>query len=788
MAGLRNSMYYKDAPSPDIFVAGLCIRKKKDKEIFSRLPLYDPEDYEVLLKYQSGAHATQQYWEITCTGLKAGRDPQKAIIQDMFAWTKSLAGKTTSTQPIGVRSKRAVFLSIHGGSGTSKSSNALKFGSPSVVLCYILPTTHRASSVIDSYPDEPSKYPAFKCLKTVLRGMRSGDFIVHPFTMEMLSSLDNWLRERHSIPDTVNHLFTQNLNQRLQQYCINPTYRSENKPPVLNLVDSFISSSHLFQGLAASTNSFSLPVPSLNKNEDTADYNENQEESAPADRFVVNMYFGKKPRQLGKVNIFVVNEHFGKGIPNYDAIRKSPSTAQIKEMPSDFPLHRYAISANVDGVRTTASSGLSVNDKDEESWTPLHYACWCGHMDIAKLLVTELQADVRVKDRVGFTPLHAAAKNGHANIVSFLLTQPGIDPNVTDREDKTPLQLCLDNKQNDWESVVDMLKDAHPIPSQSESAPSKAVRLRVDFTSGGHQIVTLPEGQNTTSSTILKEIYNNIELSPNFYAVFNLWIVSESVELLLGNNDKPLVVLNKNWHHIVNDLSLHTVETPVVFLRRNVHYPVEKEKQITDPIALKYLFSDAYRHVLNSYYPCSEDAAIYLAGILLSITHGDYNKALHTTDFLKDKLTQLIPRAMINAKKKNDYIKRILSQYEGISQEDIPDRMALHLKYVKYCWQWQYYGAIFFPATIKPQTVLGRSVSIRLGINHMGFHIVSAEENVLSETVGFEGTHWSFSTERKEITLKVQGSESSTVIKSKYIQIIQKIVQKIDEKKKENSS
>jgi len=53
-------------------------------------------------------------------------------------------------------------------------------------------------------------------------------------------------------------------------------------------------------------------------------------------------------------------------------------------------------------------------------------------MDIAKLLVTELQADVRVKDRIGFTPLHAAAKNGHANIVSFLLTQPGIDP-VSDK-------------------------------------------------------------------------------------------------------------------------------------------------------------------------------------------------------------------------------------------------------------------------------------------------------------------------------------------------------------------
>jgi len=49
-----------------------------------------------------------------------------------------------------------------------------------------------ASNAIDSYPDEPEKYPAFKCLNTVLRGMRNRDFIVHPFTMEMLSSLDKY--------------------------------------------------------------------------------------------------------------------------------------------------------------------------------------------------------------------------------------------------------------------------------------------------------------------------------------------------------------------------------------------------------------------------------------------------------------------------------------------------------------------------------------------------------------------------------------------------------------------
>lgn len=52
----------------------------------------------------------------------------------------------------------------------------------------------------------------------------------------------------------------------------------------------------------------------------------------------------------------------------------------------------------------------------------------CGHTEVAKALVLELQADITVRDNAGSTPLHIAAKNGHADIVMFLLTQPGNDP------------------------------------------------------------------------------------------------------------------------------------------------------------------------------------------------------------------------------------------------------------------------------------------------------------------------------------------------------------------------
>jgi len=43
------------------------------------------------------------------------------------------------------------------------------------------------------------------------------------------------------------------------------------------------------------------------------------------------------------------------------------------------------------------------------------------------------------------------------------------------------------------------------------------------------------------------------------------------------------------------------------------------------------------------------------------------------TNFFSDKLGQLIPPKMTQSKRKNDFIRRILEQYEQISKEDISD-------------------------------------------------------------------------------------------------------------------
>ena len=55
--------------------------------------------------------------------------------------------------------------------------------------------------------------------------------------------------------------------------------------------------------------------------------------------------------------------------------------------------------------------------------TPLHIACACDNLEIAKYLITECHVDCNVADQDGRTPLHLAAHDGYTNLVRFLASQ-----------------------------------------------------------------------------------------------------------------------------------------------------------------------------------------------------------------------------------------------------------------------------------------------------------------------------------------------------------------------------
>lgn len=75
-------------------------------------------------------------------------------------------------------------------------------------------------------------------------------------------------------------------------------------------------------------------------------------------------------------------------------------------------------------VAARGKSRASVNVKDKEGYSPLHYAAEAGHADIVRILL-ERGADADLATDTGFTALCLAAKGGHESIVRLMANAGG---------------------------------------------------------------------------------------------------------------------------------------------------------------------------------------------------------------------------------------------------------------------------------------------------------------------------------------------------------------------------
>ena len=55
--------------------------------------------------------------------------------------------------------------------------------------------------------------------------------------------------------------------------------------------------------------------------------------------------------------------------------------------------------------------------------------------------------------------------------------------------------------------------------------------------------------------------------------------------------------------------------------------------QIEDPMAINLLFHEAYHNYIRSLYPCADQDAVIMAGILMQLNQGDYDQRKTKTFF-----------------------------------------------------------------------------------------------------------------------------------------------------------
>ncbi|WP_341811169.1 ankyrin repeat domain-containing protein [Wolbachia endosymbiont (group A) of Oxytorus armatus] len=116
----------------------------------------------------------------------------------------------------------------------------------------------------------------------------------------------------------------------------------------------------------------------------------------------------------------------------------------IEEVQSDLDegLLTAVQDGNLNEAEGLVSRNANVNTRDKYSWTPLHWAAYKGHLEVAEFLVKK-GADVNAasENLYGSRPIHIAIENNNKNIIEFLLSKE-VGVNDTDKQGYTPLHYA----------------------------------------------------------------------------------------------------------------------------------------------------------------------------------------------------------------------------------------------------------------------------------------------------------------------------------------------------------
>jgi uncharacterized protein len=123
------------------------------------------------------------------------------------------------------------------------------------------------------------------------------------------------------------------------------------------------------------------------------------------------------------------------------------------------PLHYAAYSGHADVARYLIAIGADIGavSMDPLRNQPLHAAAGSGHTEVARILL-DAGADVNAEQSGQWTALHAAAQRGHPEVVSLLLER-GARPDGRSYSGSTPLSLA---REKGYERVVALLAPLTP--------------------------------------------------------------------------------------------------------------------------------------------------------------------------------------------------------------------------------------------------------------------------------------------------------------------------------------
>ncbi|VDN08317.1 unnamed protein product [Thelazia callipaeda] len=221
-----------------------------------------------------------------------------------------------------------------------------------------------------------------------------------------------------------------------------------------------------------------------------------------------------------KYDMFIINPIFGTGL-HYDKRvvlhekSSSSSSSNTENWSEKYPLHKAAHDNNVEEIRRLLAQGLSVNEKDNAIWTPLHYCAFYNNLQAMEALLLHQSTDVNAVNKAGSTALHFAALQGNAYMVELLLSHSKINLDVSDNSGRRPIDICAYVPKLEYKKVTEMLSNWKPLD-----------KIQVELMDGGNAQLLLLHGEQTTAQELHSEMCKELNFNTDSGKLFAIWICS----------------------------------------------------------------------------------------------------------------------------------------------------------------------------------------------------------------------------------------------------------------------
>uniref|UniRef100_A0A0R3QF24 FERM domain-containing protein n=2 Tax=Brugia TaxID=6278 RepID=A0A0R3QF24_9BILA len=160
--------------------------------------------------------------------------------------------------------------------------------------------------------------------------------------------------------------------------------------------------------------------------------------------------------------------------------------------------------------------GMTANEKDNASWTPLHYCVFYNNLRATEVLLLHQGTDVNASNKVGSTALHFAALQGNVYMVELLLSHSKIDVDAKDNSGRRPIDICACVPKLEYQKVAKLLLNW-----------KRLNKIQVELMDGGNAQLLLKHGQDTTAEELHAEMCKELKFNSDSGKLFAMWICSD---------------------------------------------------------------------------------------------------------------------------------------------------------------------------------------------------------------------------------------------------------------------